>query len=69
MAIYRIYLVHPDGTQEPNEAFYCAQDHEAVGRFAPPARADVRAELWQGGRLIAVAGTARRAHDEAGRRA
>ena len=56
MAVYRIYLVHDDGRLEPGESFYCATDGEAVGRIRPPSRADVRTELWQGGRFIAVAG-------------
>jgi hypothetical protein len=60
MPVYRIYLVHEDGRLEPDESFYVKEDAEAVGRLAPPARPDVRAELWQGGRLIAVAGTRRR---------
>jgi len=60
MAVYRIYRVHDDGRLEPAESFYCKTDAEAVGRLTPPARADVRAELWQGGRFIAVAGTIHR---------
>jgi hypothetical protein len=40
--------------------FYCVTDHEAVGRFRPPPRDGLRAELWQGGRFIAAAGRARR---------
>jgi hypothetical protein len=59
MAVYRIYLVHDDGRLEPDEAFYCKEDHEAVTRLSPPERSDTRAELWQGGRLIAVAGSRR----------
>lgn len=59
MAVYRIYLVHDDGRLEPDESFYCKEDAEAVRRLRPPARTDVRAELWQGGRLIAVAGSRR----------
>ncbi|MFL5294899.1 MAG: hypothetical protein ACJ798_00825 [Phenylobacterium sp.] len=59
MAVYRIYLVHDDGRLEPDESFYCKEDSEAVLRLAPPARPDTRAELWQGGRLIAVAGSRR----------
>ena len=59
MAVYRIYLVHDDGRVEPDEAFYCKEDAEALCRLAPPARADMRAELWQGGRLVAVAGSRR----------
>ncbi|HEX3366433.1 hypothetical protein [Phenylobacterium sp.] len=64
MAVYRIYLVHDDGRLEPDESFYCKTDEEAVGRLAPPARVDVRAELWQGGRFIAVAGSRRPATDQ-----
>jgi hypothetical protein len=64
MAVYRIYLVHDDGHLEPDESFYCKTDEEAVGRLAPPARADVRAELWQGGRFIGVAGWRRLGADD-----
>ena len=60
MAVYRIYLVHDDGRLEPDEAFYCKTDEEAVMRLRPPGRQDVRAELWQGGRFIAIAGSTRR---------
>jgi hypothetical protein len=60
MAVYRIYLVHDDGRLEPDESFYCKLDEEAVARLRPPGRADIRAELWQGGRFIAAAGHARR---------
>ncbi len=60
MAVYRIYLVHDDGRLEPDASFYCTSDQEAVARLAPPPRADIRAELWQGGRYIAVAGHRRR---------
>ena len=60
MAVYRIYLVHDDGRLEPDASFYCTNDQEAVARLAPPPRADIRAELWQGGRYIAVAGHMRR---------
>lgn len=56
MAVYRIYLVHDDGRLDPAESFYCKTDEEAVRNLRPPGRADVRAELWQGGRFIAVAG-------------
>jgi hypothetical protein len=56
MAVYRVYLVHDDGRLEPDVSFYCASDQEAVARLEPPPRADIRAELWQGGRYIAVAG-------------
>lgn len=59
MAVYRIYLVHDDGRLQPDESFYCRTDEAAVGKLHPPARADIRAELWQGGRLIAVAGSRR----------
>jgi hypothetical protein len=64
MAVYRIYLVHDDGRLEPDESFYCKTDEEAVRRLAPPVRADVRAELWQGGRFIAVIGSRRLGTDE-----
>ena len=60
MPVYRIYLVHDDGRLEPDESFYVKEDAEALRRLSPPSRADVRAELWQGGRLIAIAGTRRR---------
>jgi hypothetical protein len=60
MAVYRIYLVYDDGRLEPDASFYCKLDAEAVMRLRPPARADVRAELWQGGRFIAAAGSRRR---------
>ena len=60
MPVYRIYLVHDDGRLEPDESFYVKEDFDAVQRLRPPERPDVRAELWQGGRLIAVAGTRRR---------
>ena len=59
MAVYRIYLVHHDGRLEPDESFYCREDFEALRRLKPPTRADIRAELWQGGRFIAVAGSRR----------
>ncbi len=55
MAVYRIYLVHDDGRLEPSDSYYCKTDEEAVGRLKPPRRADIRAELWQGGRFIALA--------------
>lgn len=61
MAVYRIYLVHDDGRQEPDASFYCKTDEEAVARLRPAPRDDIRVELWQGGRFIAVAGHARRA--------
>ena len=60
MAVYRIYLVHDDGHLEPDESFYCKTDEEAVVRLQPTGRHDVRAELWQGGRFIAIAGSLRR---------
>ena len=60
MAVYRIYLVHDDGRLQPDASFYCARDEDAIVRLRPPGRADIRAELWQGGRFIAVAGTVRR---------
>ena len=55
MAVYRIYIVHDDGRLEPDESFYCKTDHEAIQRLHPTSRQDVRAELWQGGRFIAIA--------------
>ena len=64
MAVYRIYLVHDDGRQEADASFYCKTDPEAVARLTPPAREDVRAELWQGGRFIAAAGHLRRALED-----
>jgi len=60
MPVYRIYLVHDDGRLEPDESFYTKEDIEAVRHLHAPQRPDVRAELWQGGRLIAVAGQKRR---------
>ena len=61
MPVYRIYLVHDDGRLDPDESFYCKEDWDAVRRLKAPERPDVRAERWQGGRLIAVAGSRRRA--------
>ena len=60
MAVYRIYLVHEDGRLEPDASFYCTTDEEAVCKLHHPPSARVRAELWQGGRFIAVAGYSRR---------
>jgi hypothetical protein len=60
MAVYRIYLVHDDGRLEPDESFYCKTDEDALRRLKPSPRQDIRAELWQGGRFIAVAFLARR---------
>lgn len=70
MAVYRIYLVHDDGRQEPDASFYCTSDEEALTRLRPAPREDIRVELWQGGRFIAVSGAARRpqAHAEMGAR-
>jgi hypothetical protein len=59
MAMYRIYLVHHDGRLEPDEAFYCRSDEEAVRHLRPPPRQDIRVELWQGGRFVAIAGRGR----------
>lgn len=56
MAVYRIYFVEADGRLQPGEAFYCQTDGEAVRRLPPPQRPAVRAELWQGGRFVAIAG-------------
>lgn len=64
MAIYRIYLVHDDGRLQPDESFYCKTDQEAVSRLQPPLRANVRAELWQGGRFVATVGRIRRRFDD-----
>jgi hypothetical protein len=64
MAVYRIYLVHDDGRLQPDESFYCTTDDEALRRLAPPPRADVHAELWQGGRFIAIAESQRPARDD-----
>ena len=61
MAVYRIYLVHDDGRLEPDESFYCRTDNEALQHLNPSPCQDVRTELWQGGRFIAVAGFARKA--------
>jgi hypothetical protein len=61
VAVYRIYLVRDDGHLQPDESFYCQTDEEAAGKLRPPVRTDVRAELWQGGRLVAVVGSVRRA--------
>lgn len=55
MAVYRIYLVHDDGRLEPDESFYCKTDEDALRRLKPSSRQDIRSELWQGGRFIAVA--------------
>jgi len=60
MPVYRIYLVDDDGHLDPHESFYCKADDEAVRRLSAPNRPEIRAELWQGGRLVAVAGTRRR---------
>ena len=60
MAVYRIYLVHDDGRLEPAESFYCNTDGEALTKLRSPGRLDVRAELWQGGRFIAIAASMRR---------
>src|SRR5207253_2212555 len=67
MAVYRIYLVHDDGRLEPDESFYCTTDQEAVARLKPPAREDIRVELWQGGRFLAASGNLRPRPDEARR--
>lgn len=64
MAVYRIYLVHDDGRLEPDESFYCRTDNEALRHLNPSPRPDIRTELWQGGRLIAVAGYARHAQNQ-----
>ncbi len=64
MAVYRIYLVHDDGELEPSDSFYCRTDQEAVGKLHPSDRPDVRAELWQGGRFIAVAGSLRHTQED-----
>lgn len=64
MAVYRIYLVHDDGRLQPDESFYCKTDEEAARRLSPPARTDIRAELWQGGRFIGAAVSRRAATDD-----
>jgi hypothetical protein len=64
MAVYRIYLVHDDGRLEPDESFYCKTDNEALQHLSPSPRPDIRTELWQGGRFIAVAFFARRAQGQ-----
>jgi hypothetical protein len=56
MAVYRIYLVHDDGRLQPDESFYCKTDAEALRKLRHPVQDDIRAELWQGGRFIAIAG-------------
>lgn len=53
MAVYRIYLVHRDGSLEPSDSFHCASDQEARGRLRPNPAPGVTVELWQGGRFIA----------------
>ena len=60
MAVYRIYLVHDDGRLQPGAGGGGARGEDAIVRLRPPCRADFRAELWQGGRFIAVAVTVRR---------
>ena len=60
MAVYRIYLVHDDGRLEPGESFYCKTDEDALHRLKPSPRQDIRSELWQGGRFIAIAFLANR---------
>ncbi|HZZ31806.1 MAG TPA: hypothetical protein VFE10_07395 [Phenylobacterium sp.] len=64
MAVYRIYLVHDDGRLQPGASFYCKTDDEAASRLEPPGSADLRTELWQGGRFIAAAGWRRPAREE-----
>jgi hypothetical protein len=55
MAVYRIYFVDEDGKLQPDESFYCRTDQEAIGRLKLPEPKGMRAELWQGGRFIALA--------------
>lgn len=55
MAVYKIYLVHDDGELETGEAFHAAGDSEALARLQAPPAEDMRAELWQGGRFVAMA--------------
>jgi hypothetical protein len=57
MAVYRVYRVYDDERLEPGESFYCETDAEALSKLRPATRADVRTELWQGGRFIAAAST------------
>jgi hypothetical protein len=52
MAVYRIYLVHRDGSLEPSDSFHCASDQEAKGRLPTSPVPGVTVELWQGGRFI-----------------
>lgn len=55
MPVYKIYLVHDAGEQQASEAFYCHTDEEALTHLKAPPRGDTRAELWQGGRFVAMA--------------
>lgn len=55
MPVYKIYLVHDAGDLETSEAFYCATDEAALTHLKAPPEADRRAELWQGGRFVAMA--------------
>jgi len=52
MSVYRIYLVHRDGSLEPSDSFHCTSDQEAKGRLQPSPVPGVTVELWQGGRFI-----------------
>ena len=62
MAVYRIYLVHPEGRLEAGESFYCRSDPEAVARFLGVTRPGPRQELWQGGRWVAFRPSRSEAH-------
>jgi hypothetical protein len=59
MGVYRVYFVDDEGELEAGEAFYCKADEEALHHLPPPRSPAVRAELWQGGRFIAVTGRRR----------
>jgi hypothetical protein len=55
MPVYKIYLVQDAGELATSDAFYCHTDEEAIARLKPPPEEDRRAELWQGGRFVALA--------------
>jgi hypothetical protein len=64
MAVYRVYFVDAHGRLEPGEAFYCKTDGEALPRLPRPRLPAVRAELWQGGRFVALAASTPRGRRE-----
>jgi hypothetical protein len=66
MAVYRVYFVDAHDRLEPGDAFYCKTDAEAVTRLPRPRLPAIRAELWQGGRFVALAASARRFRREPG---